>query len=34
MANDIRESLTSPMQLATDLAREKGASGWLTALPL
>ncbi len=34
MANEIRESLTSPMQLATDLAREKGASSWLTALPL
>ena len=34
VANEIRESLTSPMQLATDLAREKGASSWLTALPL
>ena len=34
MANEIQESLTLPMQLATDLAREKGASSWLTALPL
>ena len=34
VANEIQESLTPPMQLATDLAREKGASSWLTALPL
>ena len=33
-AQRIRESLTSPMQLAMDLAQEKGASSWLTALPL
>ena len=33
-AEKIRESLTPPMQLAMDLAQEKGASSWLTALPL
>ena len=30
-AEKIRESLTPPMQLAMDLAQEKGASSWLTA---
>ena len=33
-AHVIRESLTPPLQLAMDLAQEKGASSWLTALPL
>ena len=33
-AQVIRESLTPPLQLAMDLAQEKGASSWLTALPL
>ena len=33
-ASVVRESLTQPMQLAMDLAQEKGASSWLTALPL
>ena len=34
MAEKIRESLSPSMQLAMDLAQEKGASSWLTALPL
>ena len=33
-AHVIRESLTPPLQLAMDLAQEKGASSWLTALSL
>ena len=33
-AGVLRESLTQAMQLAMDLAQEKGASSWLTALPL
>ena len=33
-AHVIRESLTPPLQLAMDLVKEKGASSWLTALPL
>ena len=33
-AQVIRESLTPPLQLAMDLAQEKGASSWLTALSL
>ena len=33
-AQMIRESLTPPLQLAMDLAQEKGASSWFTALPL
>ena len=33
-AHVIRESLTPPLRLAMDLAQEKGASSWLTALPL
>ena len=31
---NIHISLTPPMQLAMNLAQEKGASSWLTALPL
>ena len=33
-ATNIHISLTPPMQLAMNLAQEKGASSWLTALPL
>ena len=33
MAEKIRESLSPSMQLAMDIAQEKGASSWLTALP-
>ena len=33
-AEKIRESLSPSIQLAMDLAQEKGASSWLTALPL
>ena len=34
VAQMIHESFTPPLQLAMDLVQEKGASSWLTALPL
>ena len=33
-AGQIRNTLPPPMQLAMELSKEKGASSWLTALPL
>ena len=33
-AEKVRESITPSLQLAMDLPREKGASSWLTTLPL
>ena len=33
-AANLRESLPPSLQLAMDLAREKGASTWLTVLPI
>ncbi len=33
-AEQIRDALPPPLQRAMDLSREKGASNWLTALPL
>ncbi len=33
-ANKVRDSLPQPQQLAMDLGSEKGASSWLSALPL
>ena len=33
-ANNLRDELTPTLQKAMDLAREKGSSSWLTALPL
>lgn len=34
VATNVRVSLSPPLQLAMDLSREKGASSWLTVLPL
>ena len=34
VATNVRASLSPPLQLAMDLSREKGASSWLTVLPL
>ena len=33
-ANNLRGELTPALQKAMDLARERGSSSWLTALPL
>ena len=33
-ADNLRESLPSSLQLAMDLSKEKGASNWLTVLPI
>ncbi len=33
-ANKVRDSLPQPQQLAMDLGSEKGASSWLSVLPL
>ena len=33
-ADTLRSALSEPLQLAMDLAQEKGASTWLTSLPL
>ena len=33
-ANNLRDELTPVLQKAMDLARERGSSSWLTALPL
>ena len=33
-ANTLKSTLSDPLQRAMDLAQEKGASSWLTTLPL